>query len=129
MENEVAKVRRFYAKVRVITTKRGLGAKPALEGKIFWIVLRRSNKPGASCFLTRERAQGLIDTTRKQKKNEAVPPQHYLSPNQIKPNYSFVETISKIDDTKLVVFVYYIQEQKQEFLKKNFKQGFSALQK
>lgn len=21
------------------------------------------------------------------KKNEAVPPQHYLSPNQIKPNY------------------------------------------
>jgi hypothetical protein len=22
------------------------------------------------------------------KKNEAVPPQHYLSPNQIKPNYS-----------------------------------------
>ncbi len=28
------------------------------------------------------------------KKNEAVPPQHYLSPNQIKPNYSFVELLS-----------------------------------
>jgi|GEM_PF-2867955 len=28
------------------------------------------------------------------KKNEAVPPQHYLSPNQIKPNYSFVKLLS-----------------------------------
>jgi hypothetical protein len=28
------------------------------------------------------------------KKNEAVPPQHYLSPNQIKPNYSFANLLS-----------------------------------
>jgi hypothetical protein len=28
------------------------------------------------------------------KKNEAVPPQHYLSPNQIKPNYSFAKLLS-----------------------------------
>jgi len=32
--------------------------------------------------------------TDRHKKNEAVPPQHYLSPNQIKPNYSFVELLS-----------------------------------
>ena len=30
------------------------------------------------------------------KKNEAVPPQHYLSPNQIKPNYSLKICAPKI---------------------------------
>jgi len=29
----------------------------------------------------------FLPTFRPDKKNEAVPPQHYLSPNQIKPNY------------------------------------------
>jgi hypothetical protein len=35
------------------------------------------------------------------KKNEAVPPQHYLSPNQIKPNYSFAYLLS-VDKGKML---------------------------
>lgn len=37
----------------------------------------------------------------KGKKNEAVPPQHYLSPNQIKPNYLSDESLS-VDKGKLL---------------------------
>jgi hypothetical protein len=38
-----------------------------------------------------------------QKKNEAVPPQHYLSPNQIKPNYSYSNLLSWLKGKRLCV--------------------------